>query len=600
MFITFIILFATIALLLSNRVPLEVSGFLCLLALIVTGTLSYEEAAAGFSNGVVVTVGALFVLGGALVRTGVAQAAADLLEKWSSGNPLRLMQLVVLTSSALSTVMSSTGTVALLLPAVVNASGRTGHSPSKFLLPLAYGSLFGGMLTLLGGSANLVADETLRNAGREGFHFFSFTPIGAAILVVGVLYLHFWGYRALPERAQPINPNSGPTVRELLGHYGMFDHLHEVQLPASRDLGCATLEGLNLRTDYRLEVLAVRQAGTGTVIVPSPSSQIANGTTLYVHGTEEDVKAFSQDYGAGFSKIVSEETPIEGRGLAELILVPRSKLAERSLVESQFFRHYGVRVLKVRRADQELVTALADVRLRTGDTLLVEGPLNRLKALANEHTDFVVVGLPRELSPHDGLTPKGKLSLLITTVMIMAIIAKLLAPPVAALAAAIALVLTRCISVEESYAAISWSSLFLVATMLPLGTALTKTGGIDFLTQNLFQVLGESSPPYVVLAGVYLLATILGQVMSNTAAAVLLAPLALEAATRMQVAPEPFLLVLAFGAQMSFLTPIASAGNTLVMAPGGYRFSDFLRIGLPLHAAATAICLWVAPRLFPF
>ncbi len=600
MLTTFIILLATIALLLSNRIPLEISGFLCLLALIVTGTLSFEEAAAGFSNGVVVTVGALFVLGGALIRTGVVQAAADLLEKWSSGDPLRLMRLVVLTSSALSTVMSSTGTVALLLPAVVNASSRTGNSPSKFLLPLAYGSLFGGMLTLLGGSANLVADETLRNAGRPGFHFFSFTPIGAAILVVGLLYLHFWGYRTLPERAKPVAPNVGPTVQELLGHYGMFDNLYAVQLPASRDLGCATLVGLNLRTNYRIEVLAVRQAGTGAVTVPAPSSPITNGATLYVQGLEDDVKAFSQDYGAGFQKQPTREASLGGRGLAELILTPRSKLAERSLAESQFFRHYGVRVLKVRRADQELVTALADARLRIGDTLLVEGPLTRLKALADEHADFVVVGLPREISPHDGLTPKGKLSLLITAAMIVAIITKLLAPPVAALSAAVALVLTRCISVEESYAAVSWSSLFLVATMLPLGTALTKTGGIEFINQILFETLGDGSPPYVALAGVYLLATILGQVMSNTAAAVLLAPLALETATNMQVAPEPFLLVLAFGAQMSFLTPIASAGNTLVMAPGNYRFSDFLRIGLPLHAAATAICLWVAPRLFPF
>lgn len=600
MLTTFVILLATIALLLSNRVPLEVSGFLCLLSLIVTGTLSYEEAAAGFSNGVVVTVGALFVLGGALVRTGVAQAAADLLEKWSSGDPLRLMLLVVLTSSALSTVMSSTGTVALLLPAVVSASARTGSSPSKFLLPLAYGSLFGGMLTLLGGSANLVADETLRNAGRPGFNFFSFTPIGASILVVGIFYLYFWGFRALPERAKPIHSNSGPTIQELLSHYGMYDNLYEVQLPASRDLGCATLEGLSLRMKYRLEVLALRQAGTGTVTVPAPSSPIGNGSVLYVQADEEDVKAFCQDYGAGFQRQPSQGTSIEGRGLAELILVPRSKLAERSLAESQFFRHYGVRVLKVRRADQELVTALSEARLRMGDTLLVEGPLARLKALADERTDFVVVGLPRELSPHDGLTPKGKLSLLITAVMIVTIVCKFLAPPVAALAAAIALILTRCISVEESYAAVSWSSLFLVATMLPLGTALTKTGGIDFLTQNLFQFLGDDSPPYVVLAGVYIMATILGQVMSNTAAAVLLAPLALEAATKMQVAPEPFLLVLAFGAQMSFLTPIASAGNTLVMAPGNYRFSDFLRLGLPLHVAGSIICLWIAPRLFPF
>lgn len=600
MVITFLILFATIALLLSNRVPLEVSGFLCLLALVATGTLSYDEAATGFSNGVVITVGSMFVLGGALVRTGVAQAAADLLEKLSSGDPLRLMLLIVLVSTSLSTVMSSTGTVALLLPAVVSASGRTGHSPSKFLLPLAYGSLFGGMLTLIGGSANLVADETLRNAGREGFHFFSFTPIGASITLFGICYLYFWGYRALPERAKPVHPDTGPTVQELLGDYGMLENLYEIQLSASRDLGCTTLQDLNLRTTHRLEVLAMRLPGTGVVTVAAPSSEIASGTTLYVQGDKDDVKAFTQQCGAGYSKISPQGAPLEGRGVAELILVPRSTLAERSLAESQFFQHYGVRALKVRRADQELVAALADVRLRTGDTLLVEGPLNRLKALAKEHTDFVVVGLPRELSPDEGLTPKGKLTLFITGLMIFAMVVKLMVPPVAALSAAVALVLTRCISVEQSYSAIGWSSLFLVATMLPMGTALTKTGGIDFLTDNLFELLGASSPPYVALVGVYILATLLGQVMSNTAAAVLLAPLALDAADQLQVAPEPFLLVLAFGAQMSFLTPIASAGNTLVMAPGGYKFSDFFRIGLPLHAAATAICLGIAPRLYPF
>lgn len=597
----FLVLLVVVSLLLWGRFPMELVGLASIVALVLLGAVSQEEATEGFGNGVVVTMGGLFVVGGALIKTGIAQLAGDIMERWSKGRPIRLLVLVVLVAATLSTVLSSTGTVALLIPAVVSAARAAGRSPSKYLIPLAYGSLIGGMITLVGGTPNLIANQSLIELGREGFGFFSFAWIGLPILLSALCYFSFIGYKWLPDRVDPVSRVAVPNVNELLQEYGVYDDLYKVTLPPEDRWKSMTLGESRFRSHYHVDVLAVREVGTGIATPPTAETVLVPGMVLFVKAQPEHLKQAVEIFGmeARPFRTGPVDSPLVGRAVAELLLVPRSSLAGKSLAESRFFRRFGVRVVRVRRGGQNLSGDVAEVRLRFGDALLVEGTLSKLAELEREKFDFVVIGPPQEGHTSKGLTAKGKLALAICAVMLVCIGFHLLSPAMAALVAGIAMILGGCLTLEEAYGSIQWSTLLLVATMLPLGTALANTGGLELLADGLLQIVGRHGP-HAALIGVYLLATLLGQVMSNTATALLLTPLAVDIAKSLSVAPEPMTLGVALGAAMAFLTPVASPVNTLVVAPGEYRFSDFVRIGLPLHIMASAICMIAIPWIYPF
>ena len=597
----FIVLALVVALLLWGRFPMEIVGLFAIVLLTQLNTITPAEATAGFGNSIVITMGGLFVLGGALIKTGVAQLAGDAMERGSRGEPRRLLILVILVSASLSTVLSSTGTVALLIPAVVTAAHAAGRSPSRYLIPLAYGSLIGGMLTLVGGTPNLIAQDALTELGRPGFGFFSFSWVGGPILLLAVVYLAFFGEHLIPRRVKPGLPGTPPTVDELIREYGVMADLHKLTLPSEERWKPLTLAELELRSQYHVDIVAIRATGTGVVSVPSADTVLHPGQILFAKASTNDLEKLREKFGVAHRpyKPDTSSSPILGRGLAELILVPRSRLNGKSLAESRFFRRFGVRVLQIRRGDQNLSGDIAEARLRFGDALLVEGPLPKLSELGRERFDFVVVGAPRSGESQQGLSHGGKTALTICVAMLAAISLNWLSPAMAAVLAGIAVVQTRCLTLEEAYSSVQWGSLFLVATMLPLGTALSNSGGLDFLSKILLNAVGDNGP-FAALLGLYLISTALGQVMSNTATALLLTPLAIDMAKMLNVAPEPLLMGIAFGAAMAFLTPIASPVNTLVVAPGDYRFTDFVKVGLPLHLMASILCLWLIPLVFPF
>lgn len=599
MLAVFLILAVTIALFLWDRLAMELVGFLSLLSLVLLGAVNATEATEGFSNGIVITMGGLFVLGGALIKTGITQRAGDTLEGFSAGNPRKLLALVLLVSTAISTVLSSTGTVALLIPAVVGAAKTVRVHPAKYLLPLAYGALLGGMWTLTGGSPNLIINQALIDSGRPGFAFFSFAWLGAPITVITFLYLLIFGDKLIPVRDTESERVNLPSVQDLLEEYEVLQDLWQIELQEGWKAG--SLGELKLRSQHHLDILALREAGTGLILVPDVSTRLTAGCIFYARAQEDALQRFAESHKVLFRAYDGQlQAPsLDGRGVAEAVLLPRSRLDGRSLAEARFSRHYGVRVVKVKRGGQTLSGDVADIRLRPGDTLLVEGPWENLAELQRERFDFVVVGLPAESSPTTPWTWRSWLVLAVTALMLAAIVGKILPPSIAALLAASLVLLFGCLSMEEAYSSVQWGSLFLVATMLPMGTALANSGGIEFLSRGLLQTVGQLGP-YAMLAGIYLIATTLGQVMSNTATAVLLAPLAMGAAQQMQLAPEPFLFAIAFGGSAAFLTPIASPGNALVVVPGGYKFFDFLKIGLPIHIAASLICILGIPLVYPF
>ncbi len=598
MAVAFSILIITTLLFLWDRLPMEIVGLLSLLALVLTNTLSPSEALAGFSNGIVITLAGLFVVGGALMKTGVAGLAGEFLERFSAGDPRRMLWLVIGLSAMLSSVMSSTATAAVLIPVVVAAAQRNRWSPSAYLIPLAYGSLIGGMLTLIGTAPNLVVDAALRGSGRPGFQFFTFAPFGLALLLVTVVYLSLLGERILPNRLPTVERDLGPTLESLTQDYNAFEDLHWVQLPSSWDP--RSLATLRLRSDYHVEVLGVEERGTGLVTIPNLDTVLSRERRLLVRSGTEALARFLKAFGGLTSQYSPDERPLPaGRGVAEILLTPRSKMLGKSLAELRFSTTYGVRVHKVRRSGVTLEGDVPDIPLRYGDTLLVEGPWEKLQVLQRERFEFVVVGMPKEFATVHRLSRKGGTSLAVLGLMLSVITLGWLPTEIAVLLAAVALVMVNCLTVEEAYASIHWSSLVLVAAMLAMASALSKTGALDELTRLLIATTGGYGP-YGVLVGFFLLTATLSQVISNTATTLILAPMAVDAAERLTIAPEPLLIAVAIAASAAFSTPIASPVNTLVLGPGGYRFRDFLKAGLPLQILALVIVTALVPWFFPF
>lgn len=618
-----LVLLGAVALFVSDRVRLDVVALLVILALTLTGSLTPAQALAGFADPLVVMIAALFVVSGALVQTGVADAFGRALGRLAGGGETRMVVAVMLATGLLSAFMSSTGTVAVMLPIVMAMAWRAGVSPSKLLIPTAYAALVGGMLTLIATPPNLVASQALEGAGRAPFGFFAFTPFGLGMLAVSVAFMATLGRRLLPARA-PAAPGAearGDVPRESLTavaeRFGLPTSLARVVLPPGSPLVGRRLKELRWPERLGVQVLAVdtepaaaaggarsrRHLGRSKRI--GPDTTLAAHDRLLLQGSPEALATVAARAGTEAEPVDGEELA-EGvvpanLGFAEVLLPPRSSWIGKSLAELRFRERYGVQVVAVLRGPERVTLGegekrLAALRLRFGDTLLLQGPVKAVAELRRERHDAVVLSEAGE-PPEAPRRRKAPLVVVVLLAMLLVMTVGWVAPVVAVLLAVIALVLTGAISMEEAYRAVQWESVVLIAGMLPLATALELSGGVAYLADGVVALLGDSAP-LVLLAGVYLVTTALGQLMSNTATAVLIAPIALRAALDLGVAPEPVMMMVALAAASSFCTPMASPVNTLVVGPGKYRFSDFVRVGLPMQALMLVVGLTLIPLLF--
>lgn len=618
-----LVLLGAVALFVSDRVRLDVVALLVILALTLTGSLTPAQALAGFADPLVVMIAALFVVSGALVQTGVADAFGRALGRLAGGGETRMVVAVMLATGLLSAFMSSTGTVAVMLPIVMAMAWRAGVSPSKLLIPTAYAALVGGMLTLIATPPNLVASQALEGAGRAPFGFFAFTPFGLGMLAVSVAFMATLGRRLLPARA-PAAPGAearGAVPRESLTavaeRFGLPTSLARVVLPPGSPLVGRRLKELRWPERLGVQVLAVdtepaaaaggarsrRHLGRSKRI--GPDTTLAAHDRLLLQGSPEALATVAARAGTEAEPVDGEELA-EGvvpanLGFAEVLLPPRSSWIGKSLAELRFRERYGVQVVAVLRGPERVRLGegekrLAALRLRFGDTLLLQGPVKAVAELRRERHDAVVLSEAGE-PPEAPRRRKAPMVVVVLLAMLLVMTVGWVAPVVAVLLAVIALVLTGAISMEEAYRAVQWESVVLIAGMLPLATALELSGGVAYLADGVVALLGDSAP-LVLLAGVYLVTTALGQLMSNTATAVLIAPIALRAALDLGVAPEPVMMMVALAAASSFCTPMASPVNTLVVGPGKYRFSDFVRVGLPMQALMLVVGLTLIPLLF--
>jgi len=598
---TLAVLVAALALFVSDRVRLDIVAMGSLVALMLGGVLSVREALAGFSAPLVIMVAALFIVGEGLARTGVARRAGESLARIGGKSESRLIVGCMGMSALLSAFMSSTGAVAVLIPVVMRVARDAKISPSRLLIPLSFGSLLGGMLTLIGTPPNLVVSAALQDAGFEPFGFLDFTAPGLLMMVGATLLLVGLSRRVLPTRAPTTDESAAGIPRvaldKLVEEYDLGHTTHGFRVPDGSPVVGATLADLALPDRFGAEVLLVHPGAEAT---PGPETRLESGALVVLQGTPAAMERAANEM--AIEHVPPEKLrallPQYARKVAEIVLTPRSQLLNQTLIECRFRDRFGLQVVGIRRRGKPLDHPLSDIRLRFGDTLLVRGTPARLGALRSQYRQFVLVGeadLPGPAAPER----RAPLAILVVVAMAALLISGIVPPVVAVLLAAGAMVLTRCVELPSAYRAVSWESLVLIAAMLPMATALEKTGGLEIASRALVEAVGGLGPRWA-LAALFAATSVLSLMISNTATSVLLAPVALRTAIELGVDPHAFLMAVALGASTAFSTPMASPTNTLVLPLGQYRFVDYLRAGVPLQILVFALTVLVVPVFFPF
>ncbi len=599
------LLLACVAAFIVNRPRMDVVALMALVALVLGGTLSPAEALAGFSEPSVLLIAAFFVIGEGLVRTGIAYRVGDWLVHKAGSDETRLIVLMMLSVGLLGSVMSSTGVVAIFIPVALSVASRLGLAPGRLMMPLSFAALISGMLTLVATPPNLVMNSELERAGVAGFGFFSFTPVGLLALGLGIVYMLFARHwLGTAPRKGPRGERPRRRMLELARDYELEGRVLRLLVRPDSPLVGRTLGELRLRTRLGLNViglerqrhlrLALLEAGPGrelqagdTLLLLCDPLQVNFLTLGREHGLES--RPFREDSFADSSREM---------GLAEVVLPPESSLIGKTVLELGFRTRYGLHVVGLRRRRRAQGSGL-DRKLRMGDTLLVAGSWKAIRQLQGCSQDFLVLNLPAELdeaAPAGRRAPFAILTLLLTVGLM---ISGLVPPVIAAFIGCLLMGAFRCVDLESAYRAINWQCLILIVGMLPFATALQKTGGIDLVVQGLLALTGGDSPR-LVLASLFLLTALVGLFISNTATAVLMAPVAMATASQLGLSPYPFAMTVAVAASAAFMTPVSSPVNTLVLVPGQYRFSDYLRLGVPFTVLLLLVCVLVLPWLFPW
>ena len=596
------LLAAAIAMFALNRPRMDVVAILALVALPLTGIITLDEALAGFSDPNIILIAALFVLGEALVRTGVAQRTGDLLVRHAGASEVRLIVLLMVAVAGIGAFMSSTGVVAIFIPIVLRIATTIGAAPGRLMMPLSAAALISGMMTLVATAPNLVLDSLLRREGYQGFGFFDFTPFGLPVLLLGI------GYMLVARRwlaaESPAADNRRPRLADWIASYGLAGREFRLHLSAWSALVGKRLDQLDLRGTAGINILGIeRSTPYGRRLVQPHADTVLQAEDvlfLDVFGDRTDIEAFCQSHGL-------HRLPISGHyftdqaqeiGMAELIVPPGSPLVGRSIAQSRFRSVHGLAVVGLRRDNQPVGGVDAQTVLRGGDVLLSVGPWSRIRQV-HQARDLVVLALPGEvdelLEAPFRAVPAVAILALVVAMMITGLVPNVLA----ALIGCLLMGLFGCVDMASAYRSIHWQSLVLIVGMLPFSLALQKTGGVELAAETLRTLVGDATPR-AALAVIFVTTAVLGLFISNTATAVLMGPIALALASDLGVSPYPFAMTVALAASAAFLTPVSSPVNTLVVGPGGYRFWDFTRIGLPLVAIVLIVAVGLVPVIFPF
>lgn len=615
--ITFVVLAITIGFFVWGRINPDIVAMSSAVALFLLGILTIDETFSGFASSTVIMIGALFVVGEGLTRTGVTDWGSNLIAEKAGTSLSRVLIVSMIGTAILSAFISNTGTVATLMPAVMAAAWAIGTTPSKLLIPIAFAANAGGLLTLTGTPPNIIVSEALVTAGLEPFGYFEYALIGLPLLIAAVVYMVLWGNKLLPSQSAEERPPSGPDeYAALIRAFARDRSLYAIEFPDGDEAFGRTFRELNIGERFGVVPVYVRNRPEDPLLnvmghelpdprartrFPFPSEELKEHDILVVRGLPDAVAGMVSVTGWDVRLLDVTEMELNKTrlpndiGWAEIMITPRSKLRGRKAREGEWIGWGSVQIMGVRRPGED---SGPDLVLKSGDTMLVRGRWANIHRLRDERTDFVVVGHP-EAAEHSvtGPSKRAPLAIAILVGMVVLMITGLVPAPMAAVIAAGAMLLTGCVNSRQAYRAVSWSTVILIAAMIPTAVALTKTGGTELIADFLVDAVAGKDPRFLI-AMIYIVTVLLSQVLSNTATAILLAPVALATAFTMGVDPHALLITVSVAASTAFLTPIGTSTNVMVMAPGNYKFTDYTKVGLPLVAIFFVGTVALAPLIW--
>lgn len=638
---TLIILLITVALFIWGRIRADIVALAALASLLIFGILTPTEALAGFSSPIVIMMIGLFVVGGAIMQTGLAKLTGNKLMALSHGNEAVAFVLVMLVTSFIGAFVSNTGTVALMMPIVMSMASASGIRSSRLLMPLAFAGSLGGMLTLIGTPPNLVIDEALTEAGYQPLSFFAFFPVGAIVIAIGIIVLMPLSRLFLTKASGKNKKRKKKSLDDLVSEYNLLDNLHRYTVPAKaqmlttngenaqQNIVGATLKDLDIQRRYGVSIIEIRNEKKSTLGIVKDVNQtmaisnsvVAEGDTLYIMGDEEKIERFAHDY--RLQKLHDVKIDFYDLGLTEIVVMPTSSFVGLRIGQANLRKRFGINVLGIKRGDEPdknsyptsdkaidknittrkyLTENIINAKLHVGDVLLVQGEWTNLSHLSDDTENWVVLGQPDKAADKVLLDYKAPVAALIMLLMVGMMVFDFIpvAPVTAVIVAGLLTVFCGCFrNVEAAYKTINWESIVLIAAMLPMSTALEKTGASALVSQALVSSLGSVGPT-ALLAGIYFTTSLLTMFISNTATAVLMSPIALVAAQQVGVSPYAFLFAVTLGASMCFASPFSTPPNALVMKAGGYTFMDYVKVGLPLQIIIGIVMTFVLPLLFPY
>ena len=587
MLVVCVILAVAVVLFAMGRPRVDAVAILVLLALMLSGVLTPQEALAGFGDPVVIFIAAIFIVGEGLVTTGLAHRLGESMLRASVGRETRLIVLIMLLAGGIGAFMSSTAIAAMFIPVVLAIADRTGLNRKRLLMPLSVAALISGMMTLIATPSNMIIDNALRERGAAPLNFFSWTPFGLAVLVIGIAFM-LWARPLLGRSvASDTVGTKRPRAYDLVDAYGLADDWHRLRVsPGSPLAGVTVAQSSYLYDQFGVVIVGLeRHQHAGPQFLPArPEVVFQPGDAIFAivsPGRMQDLQETQHLEELPRLDALRRGEALQEIGAAEIMLAPESKIIGKTLGEVDLPSRYHVGVLAMRHRGEALTMDLLKQPLDFGDTLLIAGPWAEVSRLWEDRENFILLTAPAEY--HERLPARrlAPVALTILVAMIVAMALEIVPNAAAALLAALAMVATKCVRLEAVYDIISWKTVVLVAGMLPLATALTKTGATGLLAHALVAALGALGP-LAMLVLIFLLTALVGLFISNSATAVLVAPVAIEAAQTLGVSPQAFAMVVAIACCAAYVTPVSSPVNMLVMEPAGYSFADYVKVGLPL------------------
>ena len=600
-----LMLAAAIAMFVLGRPRMDAVALLVLVAMPFTGIVTMNEVLAGFSDPTIILIAALFVIGEGLVRTGVARRLGDWLDARAGSSENRLLVLLMAAVGGLGSIMSSTAVVAIFIPVVLRISSNRLMAPGRLMMPLSFAALLSGMLTLVATTPNLIVNAELVRQGAAGFGFFAFTPFGLPLLGLGILYMLFARRLLASAAGRPAGDDGRPSLRRWIEQYSLADREKRVRIGAGSPLDGKRIDQLPLQA-AGVNLLAIeRVTGFSTeVLRPTARTVLQPGDVLLA-----DLQVPSEDVDTLWRSLQLEPRPLsetgnyfidqsQDIGMVEVIVPADSQFVGKTVRTARIPAEYGLSVIGLRHGSKVVARGLLEERFKVGDTLLLVGFWPDIRTLQSNINDMVVLNMPVELAEVLPAARRAPQALAVLGLVVALMVSGLMPNVQAALIGCLLMGLLGCVDFNSAYRSINWKTLVLIVGMLPFSLALQRTGGVALAADALVDLLGGAAPRLLLLA-LFVITAGLGLFISNTATAVLMAPVALAIAKDLGMSPYPFAMTVALAASTAFMTPISSPVNTLVVGPGQYSFGDFVKVGVPFSIVVAAVSVLLVPLLLP-